>query len=269
MSTSPASIVFTDIDGTLVDADHHAIPADAPVIQRVAKAVPFCLVSARPPEGLRPIQRELGFTGPIASYSGAYVLDHEGNELYSSTIPIDVAIEAKALVEAKMPSLVIGTYSYEDWIVDSREDERIKTEEFYVKFQARECSDMRAAFGDHGVHKLLVMGEPADILAVEDMLGQRYPELNVVRSNATLCEVMTKEASKSRAVQILCERYGTTPAEALAFGDGPNDLDMLNAVATSCAVANAEDSVKLAASRVLPWSNVESGVARALDELFA
>ena len=269
MSALPASIVFTDIDGTLVDQDHHAILDDAPIIQDVASKVPFCLVSARPPEGLRPIQRELGFGGPLASYSGAYVLDHEGTELYSSTIPIQMAVEAKALVEREMPTLLIGAYSYEDWIVDSRDDDRIRTEEFYVKFQARECSDMREAFGDHGVHKLLVMGQPDDILAVEKMLGDRYPELNVVRSNATLCEVMTKDASKSGAVQILCERYGTDPSHAIAFGDGPNDLDRLNAVGSAYAVANAEESVKRAATRVLPWANTDSGVARALKELFA
>jgi hypothetical protein len=59
--TPQVGIVLTDVDGTLVDNDHHPILASADVIRRVAEQVPFCLVSARSPEGLYPIQRQLGF----------------------------------------------------------------------------------------------------------------------------------------------------------------------------------------------------------------
>ena len=76
-------IVFTDVDGTFVGSDHHAIMECAPVVRRTAARVPICLVSARSPEGLYPIQRDLGFVGPLACYSGAYVLDEKGVELFS------------------------------------------------------------------------------------------------------------------------------------------------------------------------------------------
>ena len=87
MADTRIKIVFTDVDGTFVGDDHHAIAASAPAVRAVARHMPLCLVSARSPEGLYPIQRALGFTGPLACFSGAYVLDHEGNELYSSVIP--------------------------------------------------------------------------------------------------------------------------------------------------------------------------------------
>ena len=59
-------IVFSDVDGTFVDDEHHPIPESGAIIRAVADRVPICLVSARSPEGLYPIQQALGFNGPLA-----------------------------------------------------------------------------------------------------------------------------------------------------------------------------------------------------------
>lgn len=260
-------IVFSDVDGTLVDNEHHPIPASAGTIQRVARQIPFCLVSARSPEGLYPIQRQLGFTGPIACFSGAYVLDGEGNELYSSVIPTVDALEIKRYLERELPNVTTGTYGFHTWVVDDRTDPRVVREEYFVQAESQESRDLAGIFGERGVHKFLLMGEPSSIMAAQQAVTERYPHLNVVRSNDTLCEIMCAEASKSRAVELLCAHYGVSRSQAIAFGDAPNDLDMLLAVGRSYAMANAEEAVKAAATCVIPWTNEECGVARVLEEL--
>ncbi len=261
-------MVFSDVDGTLVGADHHAIPQSGPTIRAVAERVPVCLVSARSPEGLYPIQRDLGFSGPLACYSGAYVLDDAGAELFSTTFPVSLAERVKDIVAQEWPQVVVGTYGFHDWVVDDRSDSRVQNEEFLVQAQARECSDLAGTFGERGVHKMLLMGEQDDIMRAERTLSERFGELNVVRSSKTLCEIMTREADKGRAVALLCDRYDVDPAQAIAFGDGPNDVDMLQAAGVSCAMANAEPSVREVATRTLPWTNEECGVARELERLF-
>jgi hypothetical protein len=258
-------IVFSDVDGTIVDNNHHPIPASAEILQRVAAQIPFCLVSARSPEGLYPIHRQLGLTGPIACFSGAYVLDHEGNELYSSVIATDEALAIKRYLEDELPNVVVGTYGFHDWIVDDRSDPRVVREEYFVQAESRQSRDLAGTFGDRGIHKFLLMGDPASIVAAQRTVSERYPHLNVVRSNDILCEVMSGEASKSHAIEVLCERYGVDRAQSIAFGDGPNDIDMLAAAGRSYAMANAEETVKAAASEVLPWTNEECGVARMLE----
>ena len=260
-------VVFSDVDGTLVGADHHPLPASAATLQRVSRRVPICLVSARSPEGLYPIQQQLGFDGPLACYSGAYVLDADGTELLSETFDAETADDVKRSIQELYPTTTIGAYGFHDWIVDDRNDPRIQREEFLVQAQSRNCSDLLATFGSSGLHKLLVMGEPDQIKEIQRHYSARCPDLNVVRSSATLCEIMSKAASKSRAVRVICGHYGVDLADAVAFGDGPNDLDMLETVGTSYAMANAEDVVKQAATHVLPWTNVESGVSRMLHEL--
>lgn len=263
----PVGIVFTDVDGTLVDNNHHPIPETANIMGRAAERVPICLVSARSPEGLYPIQKQLGFTGPLACFSGAYVLDHEGNELYSSVIAIEEALELKAFFERELKDVVVATYGYHDWIVDDRSDPRIVREEYFVQAESRESRDLAGTFGRRGVHKFLLMGEPPSILRAQQVVAERYPHLNAVRSNDILCEVMTGKASKSHAIEVLLARYGVDASLAVAFGDGPNDIDMLSAVSRSYAMANAEESVKRAASATINWTNEECGVARMLAQL--
>ena len=260
-------IVFSDVDGTLVGDDHHPIPQSAEAIRAACERMTFCLVSARSPEGLYPIQEQLGFNGPLACYSGAYVLDHEGKELFSTTIPTVDAVLIKEYVSSEFPTMTVGTYGFHTWVADDVNDPRIRNEEKLVQTTATACKDLMSTFGDRGVHKLLLMGEPDQIRVAQETLAPRYPNLNVVRSSTILCEVMARDASKSSAVRIVCERYGTTPDRAVAFGDGPNDIDMLQAVGTSYAMANAEKSVMDAATHVLPWTNQQSGVARQLEAL--
>ncbi len=110
-------IVFSDVDGTFADKDHQPIAADAPVVQAlVAMGVPVCLVSARPPQGLRPFQRSLGFDGPIVCYSGAYVLDEMGRTLASEIIPIDEAREIYAYLTESLPNICVNTYGFDEWV---------------------------------------------------------------------------------------------------------------------------------------------------------
>lgn len=262
-------IVFSDVDGTLVDADHHPMPADAPTFACLAQlGVPVCLVSARSPEGMVSTRDCLGIRGAMACFSGAYVLGPDGEELVSRTIPLEAAADIKDFLVSDLPDVLAATYGFHTWIVDDRGDPRQVEEEYFVQAQATECSDVRAAFDERGVHKFLLMGQPDDIRKAQAVVQERHPELSAVLSRPELCEIMAGGVSKADAVDAICDFYGASPADAVAFGDGENDLEMLRAVGTSYAMANAMPAVRKAATRLCPWSNVEGGVARTLAELF-
>ena len=50
---------------------------------------------------------------------------------------------------------------------------------------------------------------------------------------------MNGNVCKSAGVKIVCEKYDIPVEQSLAFGDGQNDLDMLNAAGAGFAMANA------------------------------
>ena len=61
----------------------------------------------------------------------------------------------------------------------------------------------------------------------------------------------------------LLAHYGIAPEEAMAFGDGENDLSMLMAVGVGVAMGSASDYVKERADYAAPTVD-EDGVAAAL-----
>lgn len=260
--TTQLKLVCSDIDGTIVNNDHHAIPEFSPLMQRLTDEVPVALVSARPPEGIYSVARDYGITGAISSFSGAYVLDEEGRELFSKTMTLECACEIKDFLTAEFPQIALGVYAYNTWIVDDPTNPRVRTEASFVKWEPKVSNDVKGTFDERGVHKFLLMGELTQLLAAQKELKARFPEVEAVRSNDFLCEVMTKGVSKAHAITVLSEHYGIDRAHIAAFGDGPNDIEMLECVDMSFAMANAEESVKDAAQYLCPWSNLEGGVAK-------
>jgi hydroxymethylpyrimidine pyrophosphatase-like HAD family hydrolase len=73
--------------------------------------------------------------------------------------------------------------------------------------------------------------------------------------------------SKASALATLAEEHGIDAADAVAFGDMPNDLPMLAWAGLGIAVANAHPEVLAAADEVVA-SNDDDGVAETLARWF-
>lgn len=72
---------------------------------------------------------------------------------------------------------------------------------------------------------------------------------------------------KASGLKRLVQRWGITPEQCAAFGDGGNDIEMLRYCGHSYAMDNAPDDVKNAAGSVCP-SNEDDGVLVTLEKLF-
>jgi hydroxymethylpyrimidine pyrophosphatase-like HAD family hydrolase len=86
-------------------------------------------------------------------------------------------------------------------------------------------------------------------------------------SRRGLIEISAQGVTKATALATLAAQHEIKPAEAIAFGDMPNDLPMLIWAGTSYAVANAHPQVLATADHVTA-ANDDDGVARVLDSLF-
>lgn len=73
---------------------------------------------------------------------------------------------------------------------------------------------------------------------------------------------------KASGLKRLIERWGIHPKQCAAFGDGGNDLEMLEYCGFSYAMENGSDAVKAAAGHVCP-SHEQDGVLSTLEQLFA
>ncbi|WP_028263453.1 Cof-type HAD-IIB family hydrolase [Atopobium fossor] len=74
--------------------------------------------------------------------------------------------------------------------------------------------------------------------------------VTITRWTDLFADVFPKEGGKAAAVSQTLEHVGIAPEEAIAFGDGGNDLSMFELVGTAIAMGNASDEVKAAANIV-------------------
>jgi len=262
-----AQIIFSDVDGTLVNGSQQIMPRTLGAIHALKQQkIPFVIVSARSPSGIYSLQRKFGFSCPIVSYSGALILNEEGSVISSKGYPRPLAAEVIAFLEENRFDCAWNLFSLDTWIVKDRSDPRIMVEEHEVAACSREGSvdDLPA---DALINKILLICDPACVAQIQQALMEKFPELNVVESSNCLLEVMAKGISKGDAVRTLCSLWDIPLESAAAFGDFYNDVEMLEAVGMPFVMKNAPEELKKRFGRVTSHTCHDEGVYHALLEL--
>ena len=96
-------------------------------------------------------------------------------------------------------------------------------------------------------------------------LAEAFPDMAVTSSVPNNIEVNICAANKGKALRILCARLGIDLSQTIAFGDGGNDITMLQSAGTGVAMANACQEAKEAA-RAVTADNESDGVAVYLEK---
>lgn len=261
-------LVFSDIDGTLLDSSHRIGERTRLAIKSLEReGVPFVLVSARMPEGIFKIQDRLGIQAPIVSYSGGLILDSERRVQDSRGFPLSAALELKERLAAGWPDICVNTYAGSLWLVEDADNPWVKGESRIVGFAPRQGTLSKEWVPDGVVHKLMCLGEADRIARLEQELCVQYPNLSISRSKPEYLEIMSKSAVKSHGVEFLCGALGVKSSASVAFGDQYNDVDMLLAAGLGVAMGNAPEGVKQKADAVT-GDNDHEGLLCMLERLF-
>jgi hydroxymethylpyrimidine pyrophosphatase-like HAD family hydrolase len=104
----------------------------------------------------------------------------------------------------------------------------------------------------------------ADGYAPDVLCEVLAPGLNVrcrvTHSGGACVEIGPPGTGKAAALAALCEGWGVQPTDVVAFGDMPNDADLLAWAGVGVAMGNAHPAV-LAVADDVPLSNDDDGVA--------
>lgn len=258
-------IVFSDVDGTLLNSAHHVtqLTREA-VLQLTGKGIPFVIVSARSPSGIYPILEENGFFCPLICYSGSLILDENRKVLFHDGMDQQEAVKLTCYLDSWRKDLSWCLYSLDRWLVKDRSDPRIIREEQIVKARSEEGIPELLP-PDAKVNKLLCICEKEKTLEIEEDLKKNFPGYAIVKSSDMLIEIMKKGTSKAEAVRRYCSIKQIRVEEAMAFGDNFNDLDMLQQVGCGILMDNAPLAMKEKISR-RTMDNDHDGIYRSLVE---
>ena len=70
------------------------------------------------------------------------------------------------------------------------------------------------------------------------------------KATCELCNIMLKDSDKSKGVESVLEFFGLAPDQAMSFGDGENDVEMLHYTGIGVAMGNGKKVAQKAADFV-------------------
>ncbi len=266
-------ILFTDLDGTLLNNDKLVSAGNRAAIQRLLDAGHYLVVATGRPtkSGFKIVQR-LGLTMPgcyMIAYNGGVIFDCSKEEIWmEKTLPME---HVKYLFqEAEKSGLYIQTYGADDKIYATSNGEELR---FYLgglrgalDFEiSRDACDML----DRAPNKALLidLNEQGIIKFWEEHRDWQQGRCDSTFSCPTYLEYLPQGVSKGNAVLTLCELLGVDIQNAYAAGDERNDISMIEAAGVGIAMKNAVDEAKAVADYVTENDNNHDAIAEVIDKL--
>ena len=274
---SDIKLVGLDMDGTVLGKDRVLTQNTIDVMEKVsAKGVHLVVDSGRRFPVVPKELRELPFVRYFVLCNGAEIYDKlEDKVLYSSEIPLERALHIYDSLTSH-PEVYLDCYQSDgSW---ARAEDHARIDEF-VEDQSHRDVLRNTRTPVEGLRQFLVdRNKPVQKfqtiyknMAIRDKEMERitamYPDMTVTSAYTYNLEVNVPDATKGIGLIKLGEILGIPREQIIAFGDGENDISMLQSAGIGYAMENAPDSVKKFADRIAP-PNTEDGVAQILTELF-
>ena len=274
-------IAALDLDGTLLDSQKRLSEANHDALAKAAAAGVLIVPTTGRFFGMMPpAVRDLPFVRYAITVNGAQVYDRETDAaIVREEIPLDMALELMRLLDRH--DVIYDCYRCNwGWMTEALQAkaDAYAPDAHYLKM-IREFrrpvpelkAHLRATAKDGDVQKVMLFSRnvpegkaEADAICAE--VSAAFPEIKITASTWNNLEFNIASATKGNALKRFAETLGLTLANCVAFGDGLNDLSMIEAAGTGVAMANAHPQV-LAAADIVTSSNDDDGVALSLRSL--
>lgn len=251
-------IVFFDIDDTLRVKDTGYMPSSIETVFKSLKkkGILTGIASGRAMYGVVP---EIQALEPdyFVTINGSYVIDHKGQEIFNQ--PLDKEL-TKAYVSWCHEQGIAYGFAGKDKPVVSERSQLIDD----AMVPVYGLCDVEPDFHlDNDVYHMWTFAENNASLTLPENLAK---ELRLVPWHKQSSDVVGKDISKASGVGEVLKKEGLTQANAMAFGDGPNDMEIFDYVGLSIAMGNAVPELKDIADYVTNTVE-EDGIFNALVEL--
>jgi Cof subfamily protein (haloacid dehalogenase superfamily) len=220
------------------------------------------VVTGRMFRSVRPYLEEAGIDDPVVCYQGAVVAEPgSGRFLRHEPIPLELAREAIGALEQER-------FHVNCYVNDELYVARITPEaERYASFQRlpiHPVGDL-LAWLEEPPTKLVTIGEPDVLDGLEERMKASFDgRLYISKSLPYFLEFASPDVTKASGLAFLAEHLGFGAAATVAFGDGENDVELLQWAGYGVAVANAHERVLAVADWVCPPA-AEEGVAQVIE----
>ncbi|HEY4376392.1 MAG TPA: HAD family hydrolase, partial [Acidimicrobiales bacterium] len=237
----PVRLFASDLDGTLLRRDGTISERTRAAVDAAeAKGIGLVVATGRPPRWIPPVVEQLGERGLVVCANGALVYDPARHELVERFELDGAAVaEAAARVRAAVPKVGMAVERGFEFAIDDRYHELAQISGF-VWDGPLEVGPIES-FCDGPITKMLVrIEDPAPDGFVDEVRSLVAGLADVTHSmSESFLELSRPGVHKASTVEHVIAESGVAAADVVAFGDMPNDLELLRWAGLGVAVANA------------------------------
>ncbi|HWO74865.1 MAG TPA: Cof-type HAD-IIB family hydrolase [Bacillus sp. (in: firmicutes)] len=234
-----SKIVFFDIDGTLLNHDKTIPESTKKAIRQLKEQDVFvAIATGRAPFMFEDIRKELDIDSYV-SFNGQYVV-FENEPIYKNPLNQEALIKLHNKAKSHHHPLVFLNES--DMKADILEDVMI----------AEAMGSLRFGHPEKDETFYLKNEVYQSLLFCKDEWQQEYEReftaFTFIRWHEYSVDVIPKCGSKAEGIKKMLEKVGFQLKDSYAFGDGLNDIEMIQTVGTGVAMGNAVEDLKIHAN---------------------
>ncbi|RNB89297.1 Cof-type HAD-IIB family hydrolase [Brevibacillus nitrificans] len=250
-------IVFFDIDGTLLNTKHAIPAATIEAVQRLKeKGVQIAIATGRSPYHLSKIANQLGID-TFVSFNGSYVVS-KGNVIAHTPFSTETLAKLEGMADGNQHPMVFlsadscyANVSDHPYVIESFDSLRLPAPSHRHRYWA-----------EAPIYQAFLYCNADE----EEPYVDRFHEVSYVRWHKQVLDVLPPNGSKAKGIEAALRHFGYSPDEAVAFGDGLNDKEMLAYVGMGIAMGNAHEELKPYANRITRHVD-EDGIHHGLLQL--
>lgn len=234
-------IIFFDIDGTLIDVNKKAI-SDKTVetlLRLKERGVKICIATGRAPDSV-PKFDGVDFDA-FLTFNGSYCFN-SSDVILSTPIPkVDVEKMIENATRINRPVSIAG----KDRVVANGTDKDLSDYFGFAKQETPVSDDFDEVLKGE-IYQMMMGGR-------KDEYDDILKDVENARITAwwdRAVDIIPANGGKGKGIEAILEYYGIDRSESMAFGDGGNDIEMLQTVGTGVAMGNALDNVKAIADEI-------------------
>lgn len=254
---------FFDIDGTLIPFHTNTMPESTrsalETLRR--KGIKLFLATGRGPQHIGFMEKLFDFDGAV-TFNGQYCFDKSGifldRPLSSEAVSGAFSYLQKNQIAGKFETVEDGFYNL---VNDRVRDINARARALFRMLDLHDPEprpDEITAL-KQPVYQITVFVSPRE----EAGMMRCLPGCKGLRWSDEFVNVVDQNGGKAAGIEEVCKKYGFGQKEIMAFGDGGNDIDMLEYAGIGIAMGNAGSDAKAAADYVTTAVD-DNGICNAL-----
>ncbi|MRI35360.1 sugar/pyridoxal phosphate phosphatase YigL [Endozoicomonas sp. OPT23] len=263
-------VVVSDLDGTLLNSQHKIASRTKEVIRRLSEqGIKFVFATGRHYEDVKTFRSQVGIDMYTITSNGVRVYNPAGEVIIRHDLEAAQSRDIIKLARKYDDKVILNAYTEDHWYVERECKELLAfSEDSGFTYSIENLDDI-----PHGeIIKLFFCSEKhEDMIELEQEIKAVYGDTVATAFSLPTClEVMPAGVNKGYALNEVLALKKHTLAETIAFGDGMNDVEMLNSVGKALIMENGQQKLKdlLPNAEVIGHHN-DDAVAEYLDQQYS